>query len=161
MFNHWFPNEKNSALLLDLQQTIPNEWTDIKFIQPIISAYNPYLIYFIQDLLNLLKPSVPKINVEKICKLAKLISISESSSAPPSSKIYTVDDLQPYGASCAVQDQDVDSDCMEVCEDISEVRCDRVTEDQFQSGIWQKASHDYNWSTCPIGLLPWQMQNKT
>ncbi|XP_063368012.1 uncharacterized protein LOC134656418 [Cydia amplana] len=155
LYKHWFPNEKQSGLLLDLHKGVPSEWMDIKFIQPIISAYNPYLIYFIKPLLDLVEPGVPKINIDKICNLAKIISTPESGPAH-STKVYTIEDLQS-GQTSRVVAQDPDSDCMEICE---EEILDNTTvcEEEFQTGIWQRASSNYNWSLCPVGILPWQIR---
>lgn len=152
LFHHWFPNEKVNGLLLDLQKPVPRELMDLNFIRPIISCYNLNLTYFVRDLLNLAAPSLPKATIDKICKLAKLISTPGSFSSVPS-KIYTVDDLK--SAQEHSLDVNNDSDC-QIYDDIEIIRDNNPS--RTAHGIWQLASNEFNWSTCPLGLLPWQQK---
>lgn len=153
MFHHWFPNEKVNGLLLDLQKPVPRELMDLNFIRPIISRYNLNLIYFVRELLSLIEPRLPKVTTEKICKLAKLISSPKTLSSV-ASKIYTVDDLKKAQEHSI--DDDNDSDC-QIYEDI-EINGDNNT-GRIAHGIWQLASNTFNWSVCPLGLLPWQQKS--
>lgn len=153
LFHHWFPNEKVHGLLLDLRKPVPRELMDLNFIRPIISCYNLNLTYFVRDLLNLAAPSLPKATTDKICKMAKLISSPEAFSSA-SSKIYTVDDLIS-GQQHSV-DVDNDSDC-QIYDDIEMNR--ENNPHRTAHGIWQLASNELNWSTCPLGLLPWQQKS--
>lgn len=153
LFHHWFPNEKVHGLLLDLQIPVPKELMSLNFIRPIISSYNPNLTHFVNDLLNLVEPHLPKATINKIFELAKLISNPRNFPAM-SSKIYTVDDLKE--AQNQSMDDDNDSDC-QICDTKMDVDNEN-TSSQMSHGIWKVASKDYNWSTCPIGLLPWQVK---
>lgn len=142
-----------NGLLLDLQTPVPKELMNLSFIKPIISSYNSNLTYFVRDLINLVEPHMPKATINKICKLAQLIS-SPDTFPSVSSKIYTVDDLNKVQNRSI--DDDNDSDC-QIFDD--EMNADNNT-DQTTHGIWQLASSDFNWSTCPIGVLPWQQKSE-
>lgn len=131
---------------------MPKELLDLNFIRPIISCYNLNSTYFVRDLLNLVEPHLPKATIDKICKLAKLISSTDTFSSVPT-KIYTVDDLEKAQERSV---DDNDSDC-QIYDDI-EMNEDNNTS-QLRHGIWQLASKDFNWSSCPIGLLPWQQKS--
>ncbi|XP_037971500.2 uncharacterized protein LOC105381277 [Plutella xylostella] len=151
-YHHWFPNEK-SCLLLNLQKGPPVELTDINFIQPIITSYNPYLTYFIKDLLNLLQKLLPRPTVNKICSLADMISNPDKFSTSLS-KVYTVDDLQSAIENHPVAVEESDSDCVEIHEEVEE----NTEEPQLvPGGIWRLAPRAHSWFTTPIGLLPWQV----
>ncbi|XP_049872015.1 uncharacterized protein LOC126370927 [Pectinophora gossypiella] len=153
LFHHWFPNEKLSKLLLDLQKPIPQELMNIHFIQPIISAYNPNLTYFIKNILNFVKPSLPKPTVDKICTLAKLIASPESFPLT-ASRIYTVDDINMEDKASASADNMNDSDSDVICE--SDNKPETSKDPSTSSISWKLASCEHKWSSCPIGLLPWQ-----
>lgn len=152
LFHHWFPNEKVYGLLLDLQKPVPKELMDLNFIRPIISCYNVNLTYFVRDLLNLVVPNLPKPTMDKICKLAKTISSTDSFSSV-STKIYTVDDLKK--AQKHSMDDNNDSDC-QIYEDVE--MSENNNAGRTAHGIWHLASNDFNWSACPVGLLPWQQR---
>ncbi|XP_045501473.1 uncharacterized protein LOC123698760 [Colias croceus] len=149
LFHHWFPNEKSSPLLLDLCKPVPSSLTDINFIRSIISNYNPFLNYFINDLLQLVKPKLPPLALKQICKLAELIASPEMFPAQ-STKIYTVDDLK-------LVDTPSENGIL-VCnlDGKESLPNEDEAEDNLIWGIWKKASKSQAWSTCPIGILPWQ-----
>lgn len=152
-----FINENKCGLTLNLHKPVPHQLTELGFIQPIISAYNPYLTYFIKELLELLEPQLPPLNIEKICSLAKLISKPQSN---PNNKVYTVKDLQSAYIDCphSPNNESRDSD-IEIIEDnksTDETSVDNTEESEGVCSIWSKASIMHNWSVCPIGLLPWQ-----
>ncbi|KAJ2949672.1 hypothetical protein O0L34_g15598 [Tuta absoluta] len=155
LFRHWFPNEKNTSLLLDLQKSVPYELTNINFIQPIISAYNPNLTFFIKDILCLVEPNLPKSTANKICTLAKLIS-SPDKFPVGSSQIFTVEDLRKAkDVSQNLMQQDIDSDSDVICEFDSR---NYSSMDLPRNTIWMLAATDCGWSSCPIGILPWQQK---
>lgn len=141
------------GLLLDLQKPVPRELMDLNFIRPIISSYNINLTYFVRNLLDLVVPHLPKATTVKICKLAKLISSTETFSTV-SSRIYTVDDLRK--AQEHSMDDDNDSDCQILYDDIEMTGDNNAG--RTAHGIWQLASNNFDWSTCPLGLLPWQQK---
>ncbi|CAG9566198.1 unnamed protein product [Danaus chrysippus] len=153
LFYHWFPNERNCHLLLDLNKPVPKDLTNINFIQPIISTYNEYLTCFIKDLLNLVRPQLPQPVVIKLCELAKAISSPKKIKRP--SKIYTVDDINLNGDTmkddCVIV---IDDNPKDVVEEIIEVKPKCVNKQKY--GVFNLASHEHAWSNCPIGLLPWQ-----
>lgn len=141
LYHHWFPNEKNS-FILDLQKPVPSKLTDINYLKPIISSYNPYLIYFVQDLLILVEPRLSKTLTHKVCKLAKLISAPEKFPVSLNSeKIYTVDDVKMN------DDDEIVTDQVEVLENEDAIPHEVV------EGIWKMASNKFNWAICPIGLI--------
>ncbi|XP_028165223.1 uncharacterized protein LOC114356316 [Ostrinia furnacalis] len=155
LYHHWFPNEKTSGLLLDVHKSVPAQLTNIEFLQPIISTYNPFLKYFIKDLLNLVEPLLPKVVTENICQLAKLISSPEKfPSASP--KIYTVEDLQmaDYDKHLdSIEQKEITSESNETMDvDVTHIAKTQMT----AHGIWRLASGSHSWSSCPIGVLPWQ-----
>ncbi|XP_047532852.1 uncharacterized protein LOC125067959 [Vanessa atalanta] len=152
LFYHWFPNKKRS-LLLDLRKPVPKNLTNITFIQPIISTYNPNLRYFIKDLLYLVQPSLPVSIIRKICKLAEVVAIPEKFSAVPP-KIYTVEDLKVTDDANVSTITINDDEMLEV--NTTNENC--IEEECYQKyGIWQSSSKNYSWSTCAIGQLPWQV----
>lgn len=150
-FYHWYPNEKG-GLILDLQKPAPKELTDLRYIQPIISTYNPYLIYFIKDLLNLLTPQLPKANITQICTLANLISPNFKSNQI-ASNIYTVKDVKSI---LNKEKYDSESDVEIVEETLNKYIDDEELCTGQPNGIWKRASKKYDWSVYPIGVLPWQ-----
>ncbi|XP_050349854.1 uncharacterized protein LOC126773175 [Nymphalis io] len=151
LFYHWFPNKKKS-LLLDLHKPVPKNLTNITFIQPIISTYNPNLTYFIKDLLYLVQPCLPISIIRKICKLAEVVASPEKFSAVPP-KIYTVEDLKTT--------DDADSSTIIINDDemidVNTTHENSIEECDQIYGIWQSSSKNHSWSTCPIGQLPWQL----
>lgn len=155
-YQHWFPNDKHCSLLLDLQKEVPYELTDIHFVQPIISSYNPYLTCFIKDLFKLLDPALPKETTEKIYKLAEIISNPEKLLASTDTKVYTAEDLEFETNDIAMIHSD-ESDSVEISEkQPSSSDQDQSHKEPFVTGIWKLASKEYSWSACPVGLLPWQ-----
>lgn len=134
-----------------MQKPVPRNLMDINFVQPIISAYNPYLTYFIWDILNLVEPPLPKATADKICNLAKLISSPEGFPCT-SSKIYTIDDLKMAEEPIRVEEGS-DSDVEMTVE--MNTRPDGLSSEEVRNSIWKLASADHDWSTCPIGDLPW------
>ncbi|VVC86800.1 uncharacterized protein LOC126973082 [Leptidea sinapis] len=150
LYFHWYPNDKRH-LLLDLSQPVPQQFTNMKFLQPIISTYNPYLKYFIKDFLLLIRPELPSHIVDKICTLAELIGSPEKFPVE-SSKIYTVDDLQKKQNTDSIDIVHVESgECFVI---------DKTNSHLTAFGLWKKSSEVYNWSSCPIGLLPWQQMSQ-
>ncbi|RVE54298.1 hypothetical protein evm_001125 [Chilo suppressalis] len=147
LYHHWFPNEKVKGLVLDMQKPVPLLLTDIQFLQPIITTYNSYLKYFIKDLLNLVEPRLPKIVTENISNLAELISSPDKFPAK-SSKIYTVDDLMEHDNKTS--DNGICDIPMKIVLPTEEIQ------QHMSYGVWKKCSKTHNWSSCPIGLLPWQ-----
>ncbi|CAB3244551.1 unnamed protein product [Arctia plantaginis] len=153
LYHHWFPSPKKNNLMLDLQKAVPRELQDINYIQPIIAAYNPFLVYFIRNLLNLIDPSIPNSVAERVYKLAEVISTPEKFPSP-ANVIYTEDDLK------SVNEDLVNSE--EITEDIQLTeKCvpKSVRDSQVINGIWRLASKNHNWSSCPIGQLPWQQKH--
>lgn len=150
MYFHWFPNEKATGLVLDLHKQVPTKITDINFLQPIISSYNPYLTHFVNDLLVLVEPKIPREVSGKICKLAKLISAPDKFPVQFSpARIYTVADVK------AVDDIEISD--VSVLEDNTELSIGRDSA-EYITGIWKIASKK-SWSSCPIGLVPRQQEN--
>lgn len=155
LYHHWFPNEKTKGLLLDIQKSVPKELMDIKFLQPIISNYNPYLKYYIKDLLSLVEPSLPNVVTTNICHLAELIS-SPDKYPIGSSKIYTVDDVSGKDG-LVLYDQNDKTD-MEVDQPMDiDMNANAMKQCTAHSGIWELSSLA-GWSTCPIGLVPSQLK---
>lgn len=144
LYHHWFPNEKVSGLILDLEKPVPSSLKNISFVQPIISSYNPYLTYFIADFLNLIEPHLCKGVKEKICKLANVISTPEKLNNFPS-KIYTIDDLKFEN-----QIKFVSTSSMEIDEPNSE---ETIAYEQAEPAhsIWKLSAKQCDWSTYPIG----------
>ncbi|CAK1542110.1 unnamed protein product [Leptosia nina] len=143
LFCHWFPNEKSNNLLLNLSSPVPSGLQDINLLRPIISTYNPYLSYFINPILSLVKPKLPKQIVDNICQLVELISAPEKFTAH-SNKIYTMEDV--------IQNNTMDSDKGFEAESSDQ----EIGEECEQFGIWKRTTFDPLWSSCPIGMLPWQ-----
>ncbi|CAH2087056.1 unnamed protein product [Euphydryas editha] len=155
LFYHWFPNKKKS-LLIDLRKPVPKNITDIKFIQPIISTYNPNLTYFIQDLLDLVQPRLPKSAINKICRLAKIITSPEVFPVV-SSKIYTVEDIKTKDVS-DVSNTVNENEVLEI--NTKEIENTIAETGHQKFGIWQISTGSHAWSTCPIGQLPWQLSKQ-
>ncbi|XP_039758652.1 uncharacterized protein LOC120632729 [Pararge aegeria] len=151
LYYHWFPNDKKRAIFLDLRKPVPKEFTNINFIQPIISTYNSYLVFFVKELLSLVRPIIPDSVKVKICQLAKVIASPEKF-AVLSSKIYTADDLQISNNSESINESK-DNEDIEIIEVQIEGKKNDDTTQKF--GIWQNASKNADWMTCPIGQLPW------
>ncbi|XP_013183877.1 uncharacterized protein LOC106129757 [Amyelois transitella] len=153
LYHHWFPNDKANGLLLDLLKSAPNALLNINFVQTIISAYNPFLAYFVVDLLNLVEPHLPKLVKDKVCKLAHMISSPERLQTPNSNsaKIYTVQDLECFNS-------DVLNTPMEVEDTEPEWRNNEDVHVAIHSipgtrGLWNISTLDCDWSVCPIGCL--------
>ncbi|XP_045775946.1 uncharacterized protein LOC123874558 isoform X1 [Maniola jurtina] len=160
LYYHWYPNYKKRTLFLDLHKSIPREFTNINFIQPIISTYNPYLVLFIRDLLTLVRPQLSDSVKTKICKLAKVIASPEKFPVM-SPKIYTSDDLDPANNLDSINESKhyEDVKIMEVQME-SKNKVDKDGSKQ-KFGVWQLASKNASWATCPIGQLPWtQLTNE-
>lgn len=153
LYQHWFPSNKEKCLILDLQKPVPEQLTDISYIQPIIAAYNPYLIYFVRHLLNLIEPSIPNSVAERVYKLAELISTPEKFS-PTASTVYTADDLKPPSE----HEEDIEITDVIQPEQV-DVTQQKDNQDIAITGIWKLAPSNHNWSSCPIGILPWQIDN--
>jgi hypothetical protein len=154
LYHHWFPNEKVKGLMLDMQKPVPAQLMNINYLQPIISKYNPYLKFFVKDLLHLVEPQIPKGVSENICKLADLVSSPEKFPAE-SSKIYTIED-------CYIEESDI-----EICENtISSAECTPMETNTVYNkcgmsyGVWKLSSDNYDWSSCPIGVLPWELKSR-
>ncbi|CAK1581123.1 unnamed protein product [Parnassius mnemosyne] len=160
LFYHWFPNEKGCGLLLDLNKPVPKDLTDINFVRPIISSYNEYLTYFIKDILNLIEPQLPSLITEKICKLAKMISSpSKFAGNSTPSKIFTVDDIKAATEDSFIIDIEANtklSDNQEVNVSSNLFGSEVTSAGQMSYGIWQIVAKHHDWSSCPIGKLPWQ-----
>ncbi|XP_047506651.1 uncharacterized protein LOC125050692 [Pieris napi] len=152
LFHHWFPNAKSCPLFLDLKKPVPLSFTDINIIQPIITNYNPNLTLFIADLLHLVRPKLPNPIKNRICKLALLIASPQGFNAK-SDKIYTPEDfnvqLEDMKLDNIASNKSVDAIIPHTSD--HEVECKEFN-------IWKKASRNHEWSSCPIGLLPWQME---
>lgn len=150
-YEHWYPGSNlGNALVLDLQKPVPEELQDITYIQPIISTYNNYLSYFISNLLDLLVPKLPAIVAERICTLAKLISSPEKYPMVLSDTIYTTDDVEMLDG--VVITEIFEDEVLEANQEDDNGK----KQQQMVTGIWRLASNEYNWSTCPIGKLPWK-----
>lgn len=148
------------TLLSDMRRPVPKEFTNINFIRPIISTYNSYLVFFIKDLLTLIRPQLPEIVKEKICQLAKVIA-SPDKFPVTASKIYTADDLVQVNGMESLNEskQDVDVEIVEVQTDdkgiAMEGNVERAYEHRQRFGVWKVAPKNVDWATCPIGqLLP-------
>ncbi|XP_030020143.2 uncharacterized protein LOC115440114 [Manduca sexta] len=153
LYHHWFPNENiDNILLLDLQKGVPSELTDIIFIQPIISEYNPYLTYFVKNLLDFVEPALPTGVFSKICNLAKVISGTVQKSGK-TSKIYTVDDLKLPDHVDLTEQMDIDDEAVPLPTECADVEVNLY-------GVWKLASKNYSWDTTPIGQLPWTVINE-
>lgn len=152
LYYDWFPSTKGKSLILELQKPIPVQLLDINFIQPIIAAYNPYLIYFVRNLLNLIEPSIPSSVAERVYKLAELISAPEKFPLSMSA-LYTVDDLIAN-----VEDDDIKITGVIEPEEVDVIR-EQDSEETITNSIWRLASNNHKWSSCPIGQLPWQQEN--
>ncbi|CAH0687837.1 unnamed protein product [Spodoptera exigua] len=155
LYEHWYPGTSiKNRFLLDLQKSAPEELQDISYINPIITTYNNYLTYFINTLLDLLEPNLPRVVYQKICNLAKLISTPEKFPVTASSAIYTVDDLEA-------------NDDVMIVENVEEKECgkeeavNRSSEHpKIINSIWKLAANEFDWMTCPIGKLPSQNKEK-
>ncbi|XP_075979896.1 uncharacterized protein LOC142979030 [Anticarsia gemmatalis] len=149
LYHNWFPSKKGHNLTLDLQKPIPEQLLDVNYIQAIIAEYNPYLIYFIKDLLNLLEPSIPSGIAERIYKLAELISRPEKFPLS-STTIYTADDLMEKSEDY----DDVEIIDLEVAQtDETNTMNQNEAQKHLVNSIWDLASASHTWSTCPIGQI--------
>ncbi|KAL4710991.1 hypothetical protein ACJJTC_017956 [Scirpophaga incertulas] len=154
LYYHWFPNDKIDGLMLDMLKPVPVEFTDIYFIQPIISTYNPYLKYFIKELCNLVEPSLPASVTNKIYKLTELISTPENFPMK-SSTIYTMKDINDEKSFDEKSNQTkTDNDDQNKQEEM--IVEENLTEFVEMYGNWKLSTDNHNWASCPIGLLPWQ-----
>ncbi|XP_028027545.1 uncharacterized protein LOC114241030 isoform X1 [Bombyx mandarina] len=144
LYRHWFPNYK-SGIVFDLNKPIPMELQNIHFIQPIISTYNPFLNYFVKEILHLVEPPLPDIVTNKICELAKLISTPLQNFVTSSSRIYTIDDIK------SSQDTIDLTESLQNEQELNECK----SKGTYQgNGIWELVSDHFQWSACPIGKLP-------
>lgn len=126
----------------------------MNFIQSIVSIYNPYLTFFIRDLLCLCQPPLPKQVISKLCQLADLLAFPEKFPIV-SSKVYTEKDVD-IGSTISRNLSKQQSKQVEIDNETMEVE---VTNESC--GIWQLAPDSCAWSTCPIGILPWQLSQNT
>lgn len=150
MYQHWHPNEKQ-ALYMDLQKPVPQELTELEFVEKIVSTYNPYLTYFVKHLLELVKPSLAHETVDKICKISHVISRTTSKGVYTSNKIHTVDDVCSLQNSAGDGEQSLNDDSIEII-DLE----DMDTSIQDEGNTWTLPSNKHNWANCPIGDLPWK-----
>lgn len=148
------------TLLSDMHKPVPKEFTNINFIQPIVSTYNSYLVFFIKDILALVRPQLPEIVKDKICQLAKVIA-SPDKFPVTSSKIYTADDLVKVNCMESIDEpkQNDDVEIIEVQTDdkgiAMEENIECADEHRQRFGVWKVAPKNVDWATCPIGqLLP-------
>ena len=164
LYYQWYPNEKDNILFLDLRKSVPSDMTNMTFIQPIISTYNPNLTYFIKDLLHLIRPCLPTAAIDKICNLAKVVACPEKFPMT-SSRIYTVDDLKSadsMSSSVSNDEKNVAKECNKeqnkrnVSMDHDHISLNKDG-NQKVFGIWQMAPNNQSWGTCPIGTIPWQL----
>lgn len=147
LYRHWFPSNTGDNLILDLQKSVPGELQDINYIRPIIAAYNPYLTCFVKNLLDLLQPSLPDFVAGRICALAQLISSPDKFPMSSLSTIYTVNDFNMTGDVMIIDSVQIEH---------TEQNKQQDNQDQMMNSIWRLASAEHNWSTCPIGQVPWQ-----
>lgn len=154
LYHHWFPRTRGKNIILDLRKPVPNQLLNINYIQPIVATYNPYLIYFVKNMLNLIEPPLPTEIEERMLKLVELISSPEKFSSTPSNVVYTADDIKLDDNS----DNDVEIvDVITEKEDFIIEQQENVADNQMMvKSIWKLASKNENWSSCPIGQLPWQ-----
>lgn len=102
----------------------------------------------------LVRPQLPQPVIKKLCELAK--AISSPKKIKTTSKIYTVDDLDLNG------DTLKDESVIVIDDNPKDVVTTLITESEpkcvnkQKHGVFYLASHEHAWSTCPIGLLPWQ-----
>ncbi|GBP31604.1 Protein LAS1 [Eumeta japonica] len=155
-FQQWFPNEDKKGIILHLLKPVPQELTDRYFVYNLVSVSNPYLSYYVRDILNLICPPESKFNVDMICNLAGIMSGNKCSvdNVQSKDKIYTVKDLEiNFENFDKLQNahKTQNDDCMMK-------ECD-IEENGLRGGIWNVASKSVNWSLCPIGVLPWQQNN--
>ena len=156
-YEHWYPGHNlKEVLVLDLQKPVPEELQDVSYIQPIISAYNHYLSYFISNLLDLLVPRLPDIVAERICTLAQLIASPEKFPMTPLDTIYTIEDLEMENEDVMII-ENVEDEVLEANQE--EGKKEEDAPQQLVTGVWRLASNKHNWSTCPIGTLPWKQHN--
>ncbi|XP_052742429.1 uncharacterized protein LOC112051042 isoform X2 [Bicyclus anynana] len=148
----WFPNDKRN-ILFDLCKPIPKEFTDIDFLQPIISTYNCHLALFIKALLDLIRPKLPDSVMQKICELAKVVATPEKFPVM-NSRMYTANDLEMTKNSESMHKSEQDED-MEIIEVPIQDKHTEQKDTRQTFGIWQIATEDVDWATCPIGQLPW------
>nr|XP_021201101.2 uncharacterized protein LOC110384231 [Helicoverpa armigera] len=148
LYEHWYPGSHiKNVLVLDLLKPVPEELQDIKFIQPILSQYNTQLSFFVANLLDLLVPKLNFFTAKRICLIARLIASPDKFPFPLSSTIYTADDVQ--------------GEYIDICEQygrrvVTVVPKIREPPAKFVNFIWNEASDEHDWSTCPIGKVPWQ-----
>ncbi|KAM3965628.1 uncharacterized protein ACR2FA_000470 isoform 1-T1 [Aphomia sociella] len=151
LYQHWFPNEDRNCLLLDLQKSPPSQLLDLNFVKPIISEYNPYLKYFITDILHLVEPQIQKSIKTKILNLANLISSPEKSISS-TLKIYTVDDLKQEnkGSINVIKPYAEPNDWNQT---LDTEMVNQESQEPSKVGIWKLSTKEINWSTCPIGQI--------
>lgn len=136
-----YPNHKN-GLTFDLLQPVPSELTNLDFIQEIFANSNPYLQTYAQEIIELAEPKLPIHTRHKLINLVNIM-ICNNNQDFSHGQIYTVDDIKN------TTEPNINRNSTE-CNDVT------MEESQAPQSVWQKSSAKYNWSSCPIGLLPWQ-----
>ncbi|XP_077290661.1 uncharacterized protein LOC143914347 [Arctopsyche grandis] len=140
------------GLTLDLLHGVPSELTNANFIHMVVVNVNPYLETYVKEFIEL---TDPKLNGAKH-KLLHLVDIISMKNLQSSSRdrIYTLEDVtgvQTNGHS----NMDVSPETNDI-EMVIDNKLHGGTTHPNKPSIWQKSTGKHNWSSCPIGLLPWQ-----
>ncbi|KOC60925.1 Ribosomal biogenesis protein LAS1L [Habropoda laboriosa] len=124
--------------------------TDIKFISKLILNVNEFSVKFIVPILELVSPQVDKESKQMLLNLISFCTMGEMTDSKTShkyGKIFTLKDLQHSEHLINVDNVQAKTDH----------RIPRfLTDQKVRNNYWKLAIATYNWSECPIGLLPWQ-----
>ncbi|XP_023247111.1 uncharacterized protein LOC106645161, partial [Copidosoma floridanum] len=145
--------EFKSVLCLNVNGNFPKCLTDEKFIRRLVLNFNEYSEHYLPEILKISSfLECDAAAKEKILALIKINSTTENNDnmdfdeVEEEDKIFTVKDLQKIDKSK---------------EDISKkTKCHKDLGDcKIRNKDWKIASNEYDWSTCPIGILPWQTED--
>ncbi|XP_015590194.1 uncharacterized protein LOC107265336 [Cephus cinctus] len=153
--NHLHPELKND-LTLNILGDIPNCVTNFDFVTNLVLNANEYSAKFITVFLDLVTPSIEQDRKQLLLDLIKIYIgediVNGDASTTDKDRIYTIEDFEKYSA------EENHPEDMEV-EEISEQaeRRPKIFDQTIRNTNWKLASHNYDWGSCPIGILPWQL----
>ncbi|XP_008215375.1 uncharacterized protein LOC100678090 [Nasonia vitripennis] len=142
--------ELTGVLNLNVNGDFPSCLTDSTFVKRLILNFNEYSEHYIPEILKISSildnDSAAK---DKLMDLIKIQSqevkddVMEVENVEPTVKVYTIDDIKEIKKHQKSKQKHKGSD-------------NELADSTIRNTNWKLAPMNYDWSSCPIGILPWQ-----
>ncbi|XP_011154991.1 uncharacterized protein LOC105192510 isoform X2 [Harpegnathos saltator] len=137
-------------LWIDISSTVPCFLLDTHFMSKLLLSANEFSVEFIKSLLKFFTPDIDENTKRYLLNVLKIYTSQEYNNDENhsiSEKIYTVDNLRANM---------VEHETLMHEEKCNEDRTCLLADKTIRNLHWKAAFDTYQWTNCPIGLLPWQ-----